>query len=397
MLETWRWFGPEDPVSLKHIIQAGAKGVVTALHEIPTGEPWPLDAVLERKKLIEDAGLLWSVVESIPVHLAIKLRSGDYRRYIENYKVSLESVGKAGVQTVCYNFMPVIDWTRTNLAKELPNSAVALSFEMVEVAIYDLYVLQRENAHLDYSEALIERAGQRFRQMSEAAIVTLETNILAGLPGGEGSHDREGFRQAVNACVKAGDEGIRKNFHAFLQEVLPVAEKAGVRMSIHPDDPPFPLFGIPRVMSTANDAREMLRAAPSSSNGITLCAGSFGARSDNDLVRMAKEFGPKINFVHLRNVRREDDGSFHESDHLNGDNDMIGLIAALMDEEDRRSSSGGAPFQIPMRPDHGHLIGDEANDDKTRPGYSFAGRMKGLAELRGVMMTLKHLRTQGAV
>jgi len=396
MLETWRWFGPDDPVSLKHIIQAGAKGIVTALHEVPTGEPWSLDAVLERKKLIEDAGLVWSVVESIPVHLAIKLRSGDYRRFIENYKTSLESVGRAGIQTVCYNFMPVIDWTRTNLAKELPNSAVALSFEMTQVAIYDLFILERENAHLDYSETLIERADQLFRKMSDDEIITLETNILAGLPGGEGSHDREGFRHAVSACVKAGDTGIRENFHAFLREVLPVAEKAGVRMSIHPDDPPFPLFGIPRVMSTAHDAREMLSAIPSPSNGITLCAGSFGSRSDNDLVRMAQEFGPHINFVHLRNVRREKDGSFHESDHLDGDNDMIGLIGALMDEEDRRSATDGSLFQLPMRPDHGHLIGDEVNDDKARPGYSFAGRMKGLAELRGVMMTLKHLRAQGS-
>jgi len=396
MIETWRWFGPDDPVTLRHVRQAGATGVVTALHEVPTGEVWTPDAVMARKKMIDDAGLEWSVVESIPVHTDIKTRSGDFRRYVENYRESLRNVGQACIRTVCYNFMAVIDWTRTNLSLEMPSSARALGFDMAEMAAYDIHILGRPGAVHDYADDVAERARRHFDAMSEKDKAVLEKNILAGLPGGEGSYDRDGFREALRRYAELGDEGLRRNFYAFLDEVLPAAEEAGVYLCIHPDDPPFSLFGLPRVMSTADDARAMLAHAPDAHNGLTLCAGSFGARSDNDLIAMAKEFGPRIYFVHLRNVRRSGDGSFYESDHLDGDNDMLGLIDQLIDEEERRADVAAAPLRIPMRPDHGHLLGDEIDDVNTRPGYSFGGRMKGLAELRGVIYAVEQLRARAA-
>jgi mannonate dehydratase len=391
MQETWRWFGPDDSVSLENIVQAGATGVVTSLHHIPTGEAWPLEEVRKRKQAIEDAGLVWSVVESIPLHNDIKTRSGDFARYIENYKESLRNVGSAGVEVVCYNFMPVVDWTRTNLTYELPNASQALRFEMTDFAAYDVYMLQRENAADDYEREVLSRAEQRFIAMSSEERELLEKNIIAGLPGGEGSYDREGIRAAIEEFFQLGTAGMRDNLFAFLQEVIPVAEEAGVRMCIHPDDPPFSLFGLPRVVSTADDARALMAAAPSVNNGLTLCAGSFGARADNDLIGMVREFGPQIHFVHLRNIKREDDGSFYESEHLDGDNDMVGLISALLDEEDRRKAEGRAD-PIPMRPDHGHTLGNEIGQEGVNPGYSFGGRMKGLAELRGVVHALQHLR-----
>ena len=391
MQETWRWFGPEDPVSLQNIVQAGASGVVTSLHHIATGEAWPLAEVQQRKAEIEAQGLQWSVVESIPLHNDIKTRSGDYQRHIDNYKESLRNVGAAGVTAVCYNFMPVVDWTRTSLDYELPNASRALRFEMTDFAAYDVFMLERDNATADYQPELLARARQRFQAMSERERDLLEQNIIAGLPGGEGSYDRDGIRAAIAEFIELGTEGMRANLFAFLEEVIPVAEVAGVRMCIHPDDPPFSLFGLPRVVSTAADVHALLEAVPSPSNGLTLCAGSFGARGDNDLTAMAREFGPDIHFVHLRNVKREDDGSFTEAEHLAGDNDMVGLIEALLDEETRRRAEG-RPDMIPMRPDHGHLLGDEIGKPGVNPGYSFAGRMKGLAELRGVLHTLETLR-----
>jgi mannonate dehydratase len=393
MQETWRWFGPEDSVSLENIIQAGARGVVTSLHHIPTGEAWPLAEIEQRKALIEAAGLTWSVVESIPLHNDIKTRSGHYQQYIENYQQSLRNVGAAGVEVVCYNFMPVVDWTRTNLMYKLPNESHALRFEMTDFAAYDVCLLQRDGAAEDYDAQLLLRARQRFDAMSDAQRALLEQNIIAGLPGGEGAYDREGIRRAIAEFIALGTEGFRDNLIAFLEAVIPVAEAAGVRMCIHPDDPPFSLFGLPRVVSTAEDARTIIGAVPSPSNGLTLCAGSFGARSDNDLVQMAREFGPAIHFVHLRNVRREADGSFFEAEHLDGDNDMVGLVDALLDEEARRQREGRLD-RIPMRPDHGHLLGDEVGRDDVNPGYSFAGRMKGLAELRGVMHALEITRAR---
>ncbi|MEM1112924.1 MAG: mannonate dehydratase [Pseudomonadota bacterium] len=391
MQETWRWFGPSDTVSLENIVQAGASGVVTSLHEVPTGDAWPLDAIQARKAEIEAAGLNWAVVESIPVHNDIKTRSGDYWRLIENYQTSLRNVGAAGVNVVCYNFMPVVDWTRTNLDYALPNASRALRFEMTDFAAYDVYMLGREGAELDYEPILLDSARARFDAMSSEEREALERNIIAGLPGGEGSYDRDSIRQAIGQFIALGTEGLRANLFAFLEAVVPAAEEAGVRLCIHPDDPPFSLFGLPRVVSTAADARALFAAQPSRSNGLTLCAGSFGARGDNDLVAMVREFGERIHFVHLRNVKRESDGSFYESEHLDGDNDMVGLVSALLDEEDRRLAVGRSD-RIPMRPDHGHLMGDEIGKSGVNPGYSFAGRMKGLAELRGVMHALEALR-----
>ncbi len=390
MIETWRWFGTNDPVSLQKIAQAGAQGIVTSLHHIGTGEAWPEDDVMKRKHEIEQAGLVWSVIESIPVHNDIKLRSGQYQRQIENYKKSLKVVGDAGVKTVCYNFMPVVDWTRTSLNYSLKNRAQALRFEMTDFAAYDVHILQRQNAAASYSSEVLQRAETRFTQMDEQERLLLEKNIIAGLPGGEGSYNRESIRTAIEQFIALGEDQFRENLMLFLEEVVPVAEQHGVKLCIHPDDPPFSLFGLPRVVSTAANARALLQRVPSPSNGITLCAGSFGARGDNDLVAMAKEFGPYIHFVHLRNVKRESDGSFYESDHLDGDNDMVGLIEALLQEQKRRKQEGREDALIPMRPDHGHLLDDEQQEGvKTNPGYSYLGRLKGLAELRGVICALE--------
>ncbi len=391
MQETWRWFGPEDTVSLDNIVQAGASGVVTALHHIATGELWPAADIAARKTEIEASGLEWSVVESIPVHNDIKTRSGDYRRHIENYKQSLRHVGAAGIEVVCYNFMPVVDWTRTNLLYRLPNASHALRFEMTDFAAYDVFILRREQAEADYDPELLARASARFEGMDEAERELLEKNIIAGLPGGEGSYRRDEIRAAIAEFIALGTEGLRRNLFEFLKEVVPAAQEAAVRLCIHPDDPPFTLFGLPRVVSTAEDVRSLLDAVPSLNNGLTLCAGSFGARGDNDLVAMVREFGERIHFVHLRNVKREPDGSFFEAEHLDGDNDMVGLISALLDEEQRRAEAGRSD-RIPMRPDHGHLLGDEIGKEGVNPGYSYGGRLKGLAELRGVMYALKRVR-----
>ncbi len=391
MQETWRWFGPDDPVSLKHVAQAGAEGVVSSLHHIPTGDVWPMADILERKKLIEDAGLTWAVVESIPLHNDLKTRSGNYQQLLQNYQQSVRNLGRAGVPVVCYNFMPVVDWTRTNLSYTLPNASQALRFEMTDFAAYDVYMLKRPGAENDYDPELLEHARVRFDAMPDEERAALEKNIIAGLPGGEGSYDRDGIREAIARFIALGTDGMRESLLAFLRAVVPVAEESGVRLCIHPDDPPFSLFGLPRVVSTAEDARILLDAVPSPSNGLTLCAGSFGARADNDLVAIAREFGDRIHFVHLRNVKRESDGSFYESDHLDGDNDMVGLISALLDEEDRRQQEGRED-RIPMRPDHGHLMADEMDKPGVNPGYSYTGRMKGLAELRGVIHALTSLR-----
>lgn len=388
MQETWRWFGPTDTITLRQIRQAGATGIVTSLHEIPTGEVWPLDLIQSRKAEIEAAGMNWSVVESVPLHNDIKTRTGDYLRHIDNYQQTLRNLGKAGIDTVCYNFMPVVDWTRTNLSYQLPNASQALRFEMTDFIAYDVFMLQRDNAAQDYNQTQLDIAKARFEALSPTERELLEKNIIAGLPGGEGSYDREGIRTAIAQFIALGTEGYRQHLFAFLKAIIPVAEEAGVKMCIHPDDPPFSLFGLPRVVSTASDARAIIEAVKSPANGLTLCAGSFGARADNDLVDMVRAFGPSIFFVHLRNVKREPDGSFYESDHLDGDNDMIGLINALLDEETNR----GKRNSIPMRPDHGHLMDEEMNKPGVRPGYSYAGRMKSLAELRGVIHVLERLR-----
>ena len=394
MEETWRWFGPDDVVTLEQIRQTGATGIVTALDHIPTGEAWPSSDIEDRKRVIEDAGLVWSVVESVPLHNDIKTRSGDFRRYVENYKHSLRRLGAAGIHRICYNFMPVVDWTRTSLVYDLPNKCQALRFEMADFAAYDIFVLQRAGARESYSDEVIARATARFEAMSPADRDALEKNIIAGLPGGEGSYDREGIRATIETFSRLGNDGYRRNLFSFLEEIIPVAEAAGVLMAIHPDDPPFSLFGLPRVVSTADDARALLKAAPSPSNGLTMCAGSYGARGDNDLVAMIHEFHDRIYFVHLRNIRREADGSFYESEHLDGDNDIVGIIEALLDEERERKNLPPNRRTIPMRPDHGHTFSDEQQEPRLRPGYSYAGRMKGLAELRGVIHALDAIRSQ---
>jgi len=392
MEETWRWFGPNDTVTLEQIRQAGATGIVTALDHVRTGEVWPAADIEERKLLIEDAGLTWSVVESLPLHNDVKTRSGEYCRYIDNYKQSLRDLGAAGIHRVCYNFMPVVDWTRTNLIYELPNKAQALRFEMTDFAAYDLFVLNRDGAKDDYGDVVVARATERFDAMSPEARASLESNIIAGLPGGEGSYDRDSIRGAIERFSKLGNDGYRANLIAFLEEIIPVAEDADVVMAIHPDDPPFSLFGLPRVVSTADDARALLNAVPSPANGLTMCAGSYGARGDNNLVAMIREFHDRIYFVHLRNIKREDDGSFYESDHLDGDNDIVGIVNALLDEEEKRQGLPPGRCRIPMRPDHGHTLGKEKSDKHVRPGYSYAGRLKGLAELRGVIHALTAIR-----
>ena len=392
MQETWRWFGPDDTVSLEQIVQAGASGVVTALDHIPTGEAWPREDIAERNALLRSHGLEWSVVESVPVHQDIKLRKGDYQRLIENYRTTLKNLGAEGVTRVCYNFMPVVDWTRTNLDFELDNASSALRFEMTDFVAYDAFILEREGAENDYSIDLLAQAKSRLQAMSTAQKEDLEINIIAGLPGGEGSWDREGIRAAIKQFTDLGTAGLRANLIAFLRDIIPAAEEAGVVLAIHPDDPPFSLFGLPRVVSTADDARYLTTEVDSAHNGLTMCAGSYGARSDNDLVAMVKEFGSRIQFVHLRNIKREADGSFYESEHLSGDNDIVGLVSALLSQERERADNGVALSQIPMRPDHGHAMGDEKNDPNVRPGYSYAGRMKGLAELRGVIHTISALQ-----
>jgi mannonate dehydratase len=392
MQETWRWFGPKDPITLEKIRQAGATGIVTSLHHIPTGEAWPLDEVLARKQLIEAAGLTWSVVESIPLHNDIKLRTGNFVQLIEQYRQSIQAVGQAGIKAVCYNFMPVVDWTRTNLNYRLENNAEALRFEMTDFAAYDVFLLKRHGAEKSYSAEVLARAKTRLDTMSEKEQHLLERNIIAGLPGGEGSYNRDGVRRAIEEFIALGEAQFRQNLILFLQEIIPVAEEYGVNLCVHPDDPPFSLFGLPRVVSTADDVRALFTAVPSPNNGLTLCAGSFGARGDNDLVAIAREFGPMVHFVHLRNVKREADGSFFEAEHLAGDNDMVGLISALLDEQARRKSAGEAHWQIPMRPDHGHLLADEIGQPGVNPGYSYIGRLKGLAELRGVIVALQSLR-----
>ena len=389
MKETWRWFGPQDPVSLDNVKQAGATGIVTALHQFYRGEAWPLDEVLKRKAEIEAAGLTWSVVESIPIHNSIKLRSGPYQQFIGAWKDSLAAVAKAGVQVACYNFMPVVDWTRTDLKWRLPSTGYALRFDIGDFAAYDLFILQRKNAESDYPAERVAAARARLETMPEERRKDLEQTIIAGLPGAESSYDREGIRKLLSEYEGMTSADLRANLAAFLGEVAPVAEEVGVRLAVHPDDPPLPLFGLPRVVSTEADAQAVLGSCDTAANGLTFCVGSYGARADNDLLTMVRKFAHRIHFAHLRQVRREADGSFHEAEHLNGSSDMVGIIRALMREESRRRAEGRADHEIPMRPDHGHLLADDGNK-KVNPGYTLVGRLKGLAELRGVMHGLKY-------
>ncbi len=389
MKETWRWFGPRDPISLAQVKQTGATGIVTALHDIYRGEAWPLGEVLKRKAEIEAAGLVWSVVESIPVHNSIKLRSGNFREFIDGWKRSLAAVAQAGVKVVCYNFMPVVDWTRTDLKWALPSTGYALRFDAVDFAAYDLFILQRKSAEIEYHLNQIAAARARFDAMPESRRIDLEQTIIAGLPGAEASYDREALRRQLSEYHGVSSADLRANLLAFLHEVVPIAAELGVRLGIHPDDPPWPLFGLPRVVSTAEDVRQILGGVDVLANGLTFCVGSFGARADNDLLAMIRAFAPRIHFAHLRQVAREADGSFYEAEHLQGSSDMIGAVRALLEEEARRRRAGQPDHEIPMRPDHGHLLADDIHK-KVNPGYSLVGRLKGLAELRGVVQGLMY-------
>jgi mannonate dehydratase len=391
MLETWRWFGPDDPVSLDNVRQAGAAGIVSALHHMNRGEVWSEDEVLKRRAEIEAGGLVWSVSESIAVGEEIKTRSGAWRERIDNHRQSIRNAARAGVRTFCYNFMAITDWTRTNLNWPLPNGGTALRFDAVDFAAYDLFILRRENAEGDYAPERIAAARARFEAMAPAKQEALERTLIDWLPAREFTYDRRSFRRALEAYRDMTVEDLRANLFAFVREIAATAEEEGACLAIHPDDPSFPIFGLPRVLSTAEDVRRLFAGVSSRANGLTLCAGSFGSNPSNDLVAMAKEFGPRIHFAHLRNVKREPDGSFFEADHLAGETDMVRLVAALMAEEDRRRAEGRADAEIPMRPDHGHLLGDDGAK-RVNPGYSFIGRLKGLAELRGVMQTVEAFR-----
>jgi mannonate dehydratase len=389
MKETWRWFGPDDPVPLDHIRQAGATGIVSALHHFYRGEAWPLDEVFKRRDEIVAAGFVWSVVESIPVHNSIKLRSGPYARFIGAWKDTLAAVSKAGVKVICYNFMPVVDWTRTDLKWRLPTTGYALRFDVVDFAAYDLFILKRKGAEADYSEDQIRAARSRSDSMPDARKNDLEQTIIAGLPGAEASYNRETIRGLIAEYQSVTAAELRNNLVAFLREVVPVAQEVGVRLAIHPDDPPWSLFSLPRLVSTGEDVRAIFAGCDTLENGLTFCVGSFGARADNDLLAMAREFGARIHFVHLRQVMREPDGSFHEAEHLAGSSDMVGVVRVMMEEEAQRRRAGRSDHEIPMRPDHGHLLANDIGK-KVNPGYSLVGRLKGLAELRGVMRGLKY-------
>lgn len=387
--QAWRWYGPSDPVTLADIRQAGAEAIVTALHETYDGRPWSNDAIAARKQLIEEAGLTWSVVESIPIHPSIKLGTDEAATYTEHFATTMERLAEQGIFTICYNFMPVVDWTRTDLRHPMRNGGLTLRFDALDFAAYDLCILGRKGAEASYDDAMVKLAKARAETLSPDAIATLETTIIAGLPGSELSHSRESIRQKITDFSNIDDAAMFANLAAFLKAVVPRAEACGARLCIHPDDPPFPLFGLPRVVSTAADYQALMDAVPSPANGMTLCAGSLGSRPDNDLPAMVEQFGDRIHFVHLRNVTREPDGSFVESDHLDGDVDMVAVLDGLLAEQNRRRASGRDDWQIPMRPDHGPLLLDD-QAKTTNPGYSTIGRLKGLAELRGIMAALTH-------
>ncbi|WP_344673004.1 mannonate dehydratase [Sphingobacterium kyonggiense] len=374
--QTWRWYGPNDPVSLDDVKQAGATGIVTALHHIPHGEVWPIEDILERKQIIEEASLVWSVVESVPVHEAIKTNSADAEKYLINYRQSLKNLAQCGIKTVCYNFMPVLDWTRTQLDLLMKDGSKALYFDWIDLAIFDIHILKRPDASADYSSQIQTEAEQRFQKMDEQALVDLQQNVLMGIPG-EGDISLESLQQSIETYKQIGFDGLRKNLISFLNAIAEVCESEGIKMTIHPDDPPYQILGLPRVMSNEADLLYLITEEPKEFNGICFCTGSLGAGPTNDLPAIFDKVKHRVHFVHLRNVKRDELGSFYEADHLDGDVDMYEVMKGLVAENQERE------IPIPFRPDHGHQMLDDLAKT-TNPGYSAIGRLRGLAELRGL-------------